>query len=281
MLPYGSMTLRVCAALLLAWSLRADAPFFFIQGSDPQFGMYEENRGFSRETANFEQFIAAANRLKPAFVIVTGDLVNRAGDPAQVKEYLRIAAKLDKSIKIHHVPGNHDFNPTRASLAAYRETFGPDRYTFRHGTTAFFVLNSILMHSPGPLTDEAAKQEAWFKHEAAKAKRNGAKRLIVFQHHPHFLLYAGEPEQYFNLPKEVRQRYLRLFQQLGVSHVFAGHYHLNMVASGDNLELITTGPIGKPRGGEVSGFRVVVVTDGGVKHEYHALDKPPAAVSLK
>lgn len=281
MLPYGCMTLRICAALLLAWSLRAEAPFFFLQGTDPQFGMYEENHGFSRETANFEKFIATANRLKPAFVVVTGDLVNRAGDPDQTAAYLRIAAKLDKSIPIHHVAGNHDFNPTRASLAAYRKKFGPDWYTFRHGTTAFFVLNSVLMHSPGPLTDEAAKQEAWFKRELAKAKRNGARRLIVFQHHPHFLLFAGEPEQYFNLPKVVRQRYLTLLNEAGVSHVFAGHYHLNMLAKGENLELVTTGPIGKPRGSEESGFRVVIVRDNGVDHTYYALDSAPDRVSLQ
>lgn len=281
MLPYGCMMLRICAALLLAWSLRADAPFFFLQGTDPQFGMYEENRGFERETVNFEKFIATANRLKPAFVIVTGDLVNRASDPGQTGEYLRIAAKLDKSIPIHHVAGNHDFNPTAASLAAYRKKFGPDWYTFRHGTTAFFVLNSVLMHSPGPLTGEAAKQEAWFKQELAKAKRNGARRLVVFQHHPHFLLFAGEPEQYFNLPMNVRQRYLNILEQSGVSHVFAGHYHLNMVAAGEKLELVTTGPIGKPRGSEQSGFRVVIVRDDGVKHAYYGLESAPAGVSLQ
>ncbi|HWR50758.1 MAG TPA: metallophosphoesterase [Bryobacteraceae bacterium] len=275
------MTLRICAALLLAWSLRADAPFFFLQGTDPQFGMYEENRGFARETANFEKFIATANRLKPAFVIVTGDLVNRAGDPEQTKEYLRIAAKLDRSIPIHHVAGNHDFNATPASLAAYRKMFGPDWYTFRRGTTAFFVLNSVLMHSPGPLASEAAKQEAWFKDALAKAKQQGARRLIVFQHHPHFLLFPEEPEQYFNLPKGVRQRYLKILSDARVSHVFAGHYHLNMVASGDNLELVTTGPIGKPRGTETSGFRIVTVRDSGVEHAYHALDSAPARFAVQ
>ncbi len=59
-------------------------PFFFIQLTDPQFGMFTGNAGFEQETANFEFAVATANRLKPAFVVVTGDLVNKTGDEAQI-----------------------------------------------------------------------------------------------------------------------------------------------------------------------------------------------------
>ena len=76
------------------------APFFFIQMSDPQFGMYTADTNFTQETANFEFAIATANRLHPAFVIVTGDLINKAGDPAQAAEYKRIARKLNPSIPL-------------------------------------------------------------------------------------------------------------------------------------------------------------------------------------
>ena len=98
--------------LLLSLSLAAAAlaqrPFFFIQMSDPQFGMYADNRGFEHETANFEFAIATANRLKPAFVVVTGDLVNRPGDEVQIAEYKRIAARIDPAVRLYSVPGNHD-----------------------------------------------------------------------------------------------------------------------------------------------------------------------------
>lgn len=281
MLPYGFMFFRIIAAAVFAIGLRAEEPFFFIQGTDPQFGMHEENRGFARESANFERFIAIANRLKPAFVVVTGDLVNRAGDAQQIREYQRISAKLDKSIPLHNVAGNHDFNTTAASLAAYRKQYGPDWYTFRHGSTAFFVLNSTLMFAPGELSGEAAKQEAWLKEALAKARRQGATRLIVFQHHPLFLLFPDEPDQYFNIPKPARGRYLRMLKEAGASHVFAGHYHLGMTAATGNLQLITTGPIGKPRGAERSGLRIVTVGDEAVEHAYYALDSAPARAELK
>jgi serine/threonine-protein phosphatase CPPED1 len=79
-----------------------------MQMSDPQFGMYTADKGFEQETANFEFAIATASRLKPAFVVITGDLINKPGDPAQTAEYHRIAAKLDKRIKLYNVAGNHD-----------------------------------------------------------------------------------------------------------------------------------------------------------------------------
>jgi len=42
-----------------------------------QFGMYTQNEGFAHETVNFDFASAPANRLKPAFVIVTVDLINK------------------------------------------------------------------------------------------------------------------------------------------------------------------------------------------------------------
>ena len=71
-------------ALLIFFSgcalLSPAKPFSFFQMADTQFGFFNANKEFSRETKNFEEAIAAANRLKPAFVVVCGDLVNKPGD---------------------------------------------------------------------------------------------------------------------------------------------------------------------------------------------------------
>jgi 3',5'-cyclic AMP phosphodiesterase CpdA len=275
------MMLRVLLLLGLAVACRADEPFFFIQASDPQLGQHTSNRDFVQETANFEFFVATANRLKPAFVVITGDLINKDGDPAQIAEYLRIAAKI--AAPLHNVAGNHDVGnePTPASLEAYRKKFGRDWYSFRHGSTAFFVLNSGLIHSPQHAAAEADKQESWLRGELEKARREGAKRLIVLQHHPWFLLTPGEPDQYFNIPRVRREKYLKLLKEAGVSHVFAGHYHMSLLGRDGELELVTTGPIGQPRAGERSGFRVVMVRDSGVEHKYYDFGAIPNAVNLK
>ena len=149
----------------------ASAPFFFLQFSDPQFGMFTADKEFSQETVNFEMAVATANRLKPAFVVVTGDLVNKAGDAAQIAEYHRIAAKLHKSIPLYNVAGNHDVEnvPTAASVAAYRKSFGPDHYTFRSGSLTGVVLNSSLIHSPDKAPELAEAQRTWLLAELGQA----------------------------------------------------------------------------------------------------------------
>src|SRR6266404_4370276 len=121
--------MRLCWLLpVLLIAQAQEQPSFFVQMSDPQFGMYSANRDFAQETVNFEFAIATANRLRPKFVVICGDLVNQAGNAAQIAEFKRIAARLDPGIQLYNVPGNHDVEnePTQASLAAYRKSFGPD-----------------------------------------------------------------------------------------------------------------------------------------------------------
>jgi 3',5'-cyclic AMP phosphodiesterase CpdA len=260
-----------CALSLAAALAFSAEPFTFIQMSDPQFGMYAENKSFEHETANFEFAIATANRLRPKFVVVTGDLINRPGDAAQAAEYHRIAAKLDPAIKLYSVAGNHDVGnePTAATLATYRERFGPDYYSFRVGDFAGFVLDSSLIAAPGKVPEEATKQEKWLRLELEKAKNSGATRLVIFQHHSWFLQDPGEADQYFNIPKETRARYLELFREYGVKYVFAGHYHRNAQGKAGEMEMITTGPVGKPLDNARSGMRIGKVTDGGIEQRYY------------
>ena len=79
---------RLLLALALAATLAAQT---FIQMSDTQFGMYTKDADFAHETANFEFAIATANRLRPAFVVVTGDLTNKLSDGAQTVATLTLS----------------------------------------------------------------------------------------------------------------------------------------------------------------------------------------------
>ena len=260
----------------------APAPSFFIQMSDPQFGMFTANNDFAQETVNFERAIAAANRLRPAFVVVTGDLTNAQGDSAQIAEYHRIIAQLDKSIPLYSVPGNHDvaLPLSAASLAAYRRRYGPDRFTFESPGVHGIVINSSLIKEPLAVPEETAAQEAWLRTAVEQARARGTGRTIVFQHHSWFLSRAGELDQYFNLPLATRREYLDLFQGSGVRHVFAGHYHRNAYGRDGELEMVTTGPVGKPLGPDPSGFRIVTVDGDRVTHRYYGLDFIPERVSV-
>ena len=256
-------------------ALAAD-PFFFLQASDPQFGMFTNNAGFAQETANWEFVIANANRLKPRFVVVTGDLTNQAGNAAQIAEYRRINKKLDAAVHLYSVAGNHDVgnDPTPVTLAAYRSAYGKDYYSFREGNIHGIVLNSSLMKAPGEVEEEAAGQEKWLEGELAAAKAAGAEPM-VFQHIPYFLATADEPDQYFNLPMATRLRILRMLKKYGVRYVFAGHYHRNAYGKDGDLEMITTGPAGMPLGPDPSGFRLVEWKDRVLVQLYFGLGTLP------
>lgn len=251
-------------------------PFFFLLASDPQFGMYTGDRDFVQETANWEFVIANANRLRPAFMIVCGDLVNRAGDAGQIAEYKRINARLDPSIHLYSVPGNHDVGnePTSASLASYRQSFGRDYYSFREGSVYGIVLDSSLIKASGHVEAETNKQNKWLESELARAKSSGAV-TVVFQHYPLFLEKADEPEQYFNLPLPARAHLLTLFHKYGVKYVFAGHYHRNSYGRDGDLEMITSGPVGMPIGPDPSGFRLAGVNGPQIEHKYYSLGQIP------
>ncbi len=274
---FARLMRHICFLLLLA--LRMDGASFFVQLSDPQFGMYANDANFVQETANFEFVVANVNRLRPAFVVVCGDLVNKPGDAAQLSEYRRIAGKLDQSIPLYNVAGNHDVGnePTPASLAAYRHTFGPDYYTFQSGDLFGFVLDSSLIQHPEKAPEEAAWQDAWFAAELEKDAGAG-RQLVVFQHIPWFLEREDEPAQYFNIPPAARVKYLALFRRYGVKQVFAGHYHRNALGEAPGVEVITTGPVSKPIGPDPSGIRIVKMGGAKLESEYYGLGRIPSMV---
>ncbi len=265
----------VAIGLWLAASLAAQT---FIQLSDPQFGMFTKNRGFEHESVNFEFAIATANRLKPDFVVITGDLVNESGNNAQAAELRRVAARLDRHIPLYLMPGNHDVEnePTRQSLAWYREHFGPDYYTFRSGGMEGIVLNSNLEKGTKAVPDEAAKMEAWLRAELAKARSARAKRVVVFQHIPFFVKDPAEEDTYDNIPRDVRRRYLALLEEYGVEYVFSGHNHAAVPeARAGALTQVVSGPVGLPLKGGQSGLRIVTVTATGLSHRYYDFGEIP------
>ncbi len=282
------IVLFAIAVAVAGMGMRAQAPgappFFFVQMSDPQFGMFTKDAGFEQETTNLEMAIATVNRWRPAFVVMTGDLVNKPGNARQIAEYHRITRRLDRGIPLYSIAGNHDVEnePTPVSVAAYVRRLGRDYYSFRSGPLAGIVLNSSLIHSPGKAPALYDAQLTWLREELARPRTSGATHLVVFQHHPWFLSEATEADQYFNIPLERRGLYLSMFREAGVKYLFAGHYHRNAIAKSGDIEMITTGPIGMPLGeGTQSGMRVVIVRDRGLTHRYYALGELPNQIDLK
>jgi serine/threonine-protein phosphatase CPPED1 len=269
-------------AFLIVLPSFAQEPVYFMMLTDPQFGMYTNNQNFVQETANFEFAVATVNRLKPAFVVVLGDMINKAGDAEQIKEYFRISKKIDASIPVYLMPGNHDVGqaPTTESIAAYRKDFGRDYYSFQSGSIYGIVLDSALISEPKNVASEYRDQLSWLKKELETAKASGAQHIVVFQHHPYFINEAQEKDQSFNLPNERRKPILDLLHSYGVHYVFAGHTHKNSVGKDGDLEMVANCSVGMPFGEDGSGIRLAAVTPAGIQHRYFDFGKLPSRLTI-
>ncbi len=98
---------------------------------------------------------------------------------------------------------------------------------------------------------------------------------MIFLHHSLFLERSDEPDQYFNIPLARRKPLLDLFRASGVKNIWAGHYHRNAQGRDGEIEMVTTGPVGKPLGTARSGLRVVWVNGPEIKHQYYEFGSLP------
>ena len=276
--------------------------FFFIQMAYPQFGFFaaisqlspeqiDERRrrglnvrlapkkktGFADETILYEQAIDHANRLRPDFVVMCGDMTHDADDLDQLDELRRITAKLDDTIPVYWVAGNHDVGnrPTPETLAQYRQRFGEDIYSFDHKGSHFVVLNSCVCSDPTDVPDEWEGLIAFLKSDLYEARADGKKNILAFIHHPLFIDNPDEPDGRFAIPKARRAVLLEILKSNNVLAVFAGHAHRNILRSDGALELVTSGAVGYPLGDDPSGFRVVKVLDDSIEHKYFGFDDVP------
>jgi 3',5'-cyclic AMP phosphodiesterase CpdA len=278
-------TFLALAVLLLCFvpGISQDPPYYFALITDTQMGMHASDRNFEQETVNYEFAVGTINRLKPEFVVILGDLVNKDGDPGQIGEFLRISHRIDPSIPVYYVAGNHDVGrvPTPESLAAYRDIFGPDYYSFRRGPVYGIVLNSSLLVAPQMAEAESAAQLSWLKSELEKAKSSGAGQTIVFQHHPFFVKEANEEDAYMNVPLERRKVVLDLLHDQKVRYVFAGHIHSHSVAKDGEMEMIAVGPVAIPFGEHGSGVMLAAAAADGVEYRYFDFGKIPNTLSVE
>ena len=257
------------------------ALFFFIQLSDPQLGFFEEDRGFKKESENLARAVAHINRLRPAFVVVTGDLINRSGDAEQMGEYLRLVRGVSPGIPLHSVPGNHDLgnSPTPASIAWFRRMVGPDHGAFTVEGWRFLFLDSTVLVAPKDCPRESEEERRWLREELARA-RDRSLPVVIFEHHPPFLKEPGEAATYFNFPAELRSQVLGELRRSGVRAVFAGHLHDCAEGRDGELQVVTSGPVGKPLGKVPSGLRIVWVYRDRLESRYYGLDAVPERVRL-
>lgn len=260
-----SQFLIIALMLLIAMQLNAQKPrilFQFVQLTDMQMGMISNNQNCEAENQLFNKAVSEVNKLKPAFVVITGDLVNNRTDSNQIKSFQNIKALINKHIRVYLIPGNHDLGqkPNNETLSFYLKHYKSDRFAFNYKGYKFIGINSSLINSG--IEQENAQME-WLK-----TQLKGKKPVILFSHHPFFIIDINEKDKYENIPQAKRMEYMQLFKEHGVTKIFAGHYHNNSLAQFDGIEMITTSAVGKPLGKAKSGYRVVTVYKDSVSHKY-------------
>ena len=253
-------------------------PYFFVHMSDTQLGMLENNAGFAQESEMVARTVSEINRLNPAFVVITGDLVNREGDKAQIDELKRLLAQVKKSIPVYYVPGNHDVGASASDdlLALYRSNFDYDRFSVLHNNTRLIGFNSQLLMAQRDAPEQ--EQFQWIENELKKSTKNDHR--LVFAHHPLFMLAVDEMDLNICIPAQYRRKYVDLFNKYNVQYMFAGHLHLNHIARAENVTMIVTTSVCASRSSEPPGIRIVKVYPDKLSHDFYSLESLPAKIEL-
>ena len=264
----------LCIALLPSGAAAQRTALKFVQLSDPQLGFFEDNRSMTRDSLNLETAVKEINRLHPSFVVVTGDMVNNGASEKQIACYKGIISKIDRKIKVWHVPGNHDIGKGAADerIAKYIADYGFSRFSFRQRGCTFIGINSCIIKDDNVAAER--EQFEWLERELAKAAKS-SRAIFVFSHYPIFIKDYDEKTTYSNLEPEKRDKYWSLFRKYGVTAVVAGHLHSAKQSEYDGIGMYTAGPVGRPLGSGFSGVAVwsVNTKEGDYTHKYISLDE--------
>ena len=274
--------------LLLAgclWSLAADAqpviekqgskkePFTFVQIADPQLGFCDKGQDWRWTVDNLKVTVARVNELKPAFVIVTGDLIHNHKSAEQARAYRENIALIDASIPVFHIPGNHDIPKYGAeALAQYLDEFGYDRFSFSYNGSAFIGLNSNAMvcDSERAAADARAQLE-WFGKQLERYRK--CNHIFVFTHHPLVLSPDSRVTHKSAYDEPFRTEYAALMKRYGVRAVFAGHTHITGLTEVAGIPMIIACRAS-------TGINVVDVTPTGFSSEFVANDPADGNIRL-
>jgi len=222
---------------------------------DPQLGF----NGYEADSARFRAAVQQINALQPAFVVICGDLVNKA-TPQTFADFKRIKYGFD--VPCYCAPGNHDVDnkPTDSTLKQYRTAMGRDYYSFDYQNFTFVILNSQLWKAP--LAGETEKQDAWFNKVLERAARKG-NSIVLAEHFPLYHKTPDEPDDYYDLPLAKRKELMAVCKSYGVKAILAGHTHRTVVLNFDGTQMVCAENTCRSFDQRPWGFRLWHVDAGG------------------
>lgn len=170
----------------------AGESFTFVHASDTHIAEASRNRSV--------RMLAIADSVRPAFVLLTGDLVRdalRVGEAEATGYYEMFAATVQGSRRpIWTVPGNHEvfgIERDKSGVSAehplfgramYRKYRGPDYYSFNAGGVHFVGLNTVDIDGPWYYGHVDSTQLAWLARDVAQLPP--ATPIVTFNHIPFY-----------------------------------------------------------------------------------------------
>jgi len=158
--------------------------FYFVQLSDLHWGFEGPPNPEAKTT--LKRAIAEVNAMPkpPDFVVFTGDLTHTTDDDAERRRRMAEVKTIIGGLNVRDIKflaGEHD-----ASLdwgAAFKDHFGPTRYTFDHKGVHFIALDNVS--DPGGQIGK--EQLDWLAADLGAQPK--AKPVVVLTHRPLFDLY--------------------------------------------------------------------------------------------
>jgi predicted phosphodiesterase len=199
---------------------RTDAnDFSFVVAGDIRGGM-----------PTFKSMLDAAEKEKPAFVVILGDLIVRVND-ISFKNFAYQLRGYCQKMPMFVVVGNHDFDPDRGvGIESFEKFYGPCQFSFRIGENLFIFLNDNYPYcESGEYVD--------FLESAILKEQGKIKKTFVFTHVPVMTIDGSLT----NNGMTASGRFMELAKKYNIDYVFSGHVHGYIRQQKDNTVYIVSG----------------------------------------
>ena len=200
-------------------AMAADAKgLTFLQISDSHMGFDKPANPNAKGTLEEAIGQVKALKVKPSFMIHTGDITHLSKDTEfDDAEKIISQARLD----VHYVPGEHDIIDPDIKL--YKERYGRGTkgsgyYSFDANGVHFMALVNVAELKGGGMGSLGPEQLAWI--EADLKDRSASTPIVVFAHIPLWTVYPQ-----WGWGTEDSARALDLLKRFGSVTVLNGHIH--------------------------------------------------------
>ena len=250
------------ALLLISCTSQQEKPFTFVVIGDHRPG--DDNLP---QPAVFTEEMKSIEKIKPAFIVDTGDLVFGVSKKKEVieRQYRDLFKVLSPfNIPIYPTVGNHEV--AEGNLPYYIQNFHRQTfYAFDYQNSHFIVLSTEEKDEEASIE---GRQLAWLKEDLNKARK--ATNIFVFMHRPMYPKFTLQSMMYKSFSLARRDELHNLFLRYPVKIVFAGHEHVYSKVLRDGIWYINSSGGGAPlyMTPEEGGFYhyvVVTVNVGSVK----------------